>query len=94
MNPVQVADLIAEIIEDDDVATDDNFFDIGGNSILALTLIASIRERSGVALRLIDVVKQPTPAGLARILASRGAVPGAATEARQEWLPDEPAAPR
>lgn len=71
MTPSEIADLFGEIIYVDDIAIDDNFFDVGGNSILALGLIATLRERSGVVLQLIDVVDAPTPEGLARVLAQR-----------------------
>ncbi|MFG2957735.1 phosphopantetheine-binding protein [Streptomyces sp. NPDC048291] len=71
MTPHQVAHLFGEIVEADDIAVDDNFFDVGGNSVLALQLIAGLTERSGLSLRLIDVVREPTPEGLARTLADR-----------------------
>lgn len=74
MTPSQVADLFGEIVDVDDIAIDDNFFEVGGNSILALGLIATLHERSGVVLQLIDVVEAPTPQSLARELAQRAAL--------------------
>ncbi|MFF4032746.1 phosphopantetheine-binding protein [Streptomyces sviceus] len=71
MTPHQIADIFGEIIESDEIALDDNFFDVGGNSLLALELVARLTERSGHGLRLIDIVHEPTPERLARALADR-----------------------
>ncbi|MET8079262.1 phosphopantetheine-binding protein [Streptomyces sp. NPDC005303] len=71
MTPHQIADIFGEIIETDEIAPDDNFFEVGGNSMLALQLIARLTERCGPGLRLIDIVREPTPEGLARTLADR-----------------------
>jgi aryl carrier-like protein len=76
MTPAHLAELFGEIVEVDDVAVDDNFFLIGGNSILALQLIARLKELQPVELRLIDIVHEPTPEGLAGVLAGR---PGGTT---------------
>jgi aryl carrier-like protein len=77
MTPAEIAELFGEIIEIDDVAGDENFFQIGGNSFLALTLIARLRQQGRVELKLIDIVHTPTPEGLARVMADRMAGPPA-----------------
>jgi aryl carrier-like protein len=89
MTPTEVASLVREIVEIDQMAVDDNFFDVGGNSILALVLISRIKHRTATALRLIDIVHSPTPEGIARLVAQAGsdlaasgvAVSGATTPA-------------
>lgn len=73
LTPVQLAELFGEIVETDDVAIDENFFEIGGNSILALDLLEVLQLRSGVELQLIDLVEAATPEGLARALRDRAA---------------------
>nr|WP_062332812.1 phosphopantetheine-binding protein [Herbidospora sakaeratensis] len=64
MTQSEVAGLMAEILETDDLAADESFFEVGGTSFLVLTLIARIQERTGVTLRMIDVIRRPTPAGV------------------------------
>lgn len=66
MNPTDVATLMQELLQTDDIAVDDNFFDVGGSSVLALRLLLELDKRHGVALSLLDVMHSPTPEGLAR----------------------------
>ncbi len=42
------------------VGPDDNFFEIGGNSLLAVTVFRSVCERTGAELALTDVFRFPT----------------------------------
>ena len=62
----EVISLMARLLDQDDIEPDDNFFDIGGNSIMALSLIEAIRQKSGVGIPLIDFVYGATPRELAR----------------------------
>jgi aryl carrier-like protein len=69
---VTVADLTAlfgEIVDADDIDAQDNFFDIGGNSILALTLISEVDSRWGLKISLIDLVRNPSPERIMHLLA-------------------------
>ncbi len=72
MTAAEIIALMRRILEFDDVESDDNFFDIGGNSFLALSLIADIEAASGVTIGLIDVVRAPTAGQLAQLLARAG----------------------
>ncbi len=47
----------------------DDFFELGGNSLLAARAIARIGERFGVALRLQEFFAAPTPRALAERIA-------------------------
>jgi acyl carrier protein len=69
MNPTDVAMLVQELLKTDDIAVDDNFFDMGGSSVLALRLLLEMEKRYGVTLSLLDVMRYPTPEGLAHRLA-------------------------
>jgi acyl carrier protein len=69
MSYPDIEELFSDIIGTDDVIADDNFFDIGGNSILALRLIAEIEQRYGVSLALLDVIRAATPRGVAGLIA-------------------------
>lgn len=69
VTPPEVAVLLQDFLEIDDMAIDDNFFDMGGNSMLALKVLAAVEERCGVKVPLIDMIQAPTPTGMARLIA-------------------------
>jgi acyl carrier protein len=69
MTASEIAALISIILEIDDIAVDDNFFEVGGNSLLALALIAKIEQRCSVQVSLLDVIRAPTPEELASLIA-------------------------
>lgn len=69
MTPSELAVLIQELLETDDITVDDNFFDVGGNSILALELLEVVRERCGIRIPLIDMIRAPTAAGMSELIA-------------------------
>jgi acyl carrier protein len=66
----EVAGLMRILLEDDEVEPDDNFFDVGGTSLLAIELISAIKDRAGVSLPLIDVIRNPSPEGISRLVAT------------------------
>jgi acyl carrier protein len=88
MTPDDVAIVMQDLLDSDEVAADDSFFDSGGTSMTALTLISEVQRLSGVSLSLHDVVRNPTPDGIARLVTQRRkeaapAQPGATGAARQ-----------
>ncbi|OYO30325.1 non-ribosomal peptide synthetase, partial [Janthinobacterium sp. PC23-8] len=62
-----LAGLWQEVLGRTQVGRDDNFFALGGDSILALRLVARIREQ-GHACSAREIFQHPTPAALAPLL--------------------------
>ncbi|WP_223778405.1 non-ribosomal peptide synthetase [Streptomyces sp. 135] len=63
--------LFAEILDLERVGVDDNFFDLGGDSGLAMRLAARIREEFGIELSMRRFFATSTPLGVARLLTSK-----------------------
>ena len=61
----QLTDLWLELLPVDEVMQDDDFFNLGGDSILALQLTNRIRDLFQVELQITDVFTTPRVPGLA-----------------------------
>ncbi len=68
----KLAGIFAKVLDLDSVGRDDDFFDLGGDSISAVELITSVESSFGKLLEVSAVVDGPTVAELARKLAERG----------------------
>jgi hypothetical protein len=64
-----VAEVWRQVLELDRVGRDDDFFDLGGDSLLATRVLSAVAREAGVELTFADFVRGPTPAGLARTIA-------------------------
>ncbi|MFF0155975.1 amino acid adenylation domain-containing protein [Streptomyces sp. NPDC005263] len=64
----QVADLWADLMGLDEVGVDDDFFELGGDSLLVTRIVTHIAERYGVELRPRDLYLSSTVAELAEII--------------------------
>lgn len=67
----QVAAVWRELLALNAIGADDNFFDIGGHSLLAARLAETIGQRLGVKTYVRDIYEFPTVAALTRALAQR-----------------------
>jgi amino acid adenylation domain-containing protein/thioester reductase-like protein len=64
----RLAKLWADILGLERVGAQDNFFDLGGHSLLTTQVVVSIRELWGLALPLSALFEHPTVAGLAQVM--------------------------
>jgi acyl carrier protein len=64
------------------VGRDDSFFELGGDSLLAIRLLGQIRDRWQMDLTLADIFDRPTVAGIAALI-------GTVQWARETSPPDE-----
>jgi len=60
----------AQVLGAKTVGINDNFFQIGGHSLLAIRLLAQVRSRFGKEVRLQEFLKAPTVAGLAKYISN------------------------
>ena len=75
----ELARLWEELLAVDHVGEHDDFFLVGGHSLLALRLLQRIRDSFGVTVTLADLRHEPTIAHLASVIA-RGAASASAEE--------------
>ncbi|HEX4954549.1 MAG TPA: amino acid adenylation domain-containing protein [Thermoanaerobaculia bacterium] len=68
-----LTELWSELLALDMVSVHDSFFALGGHSLLVPRLVTRARERHGLEVAVADLFRAPTPAGLAALLAARGA---------------------
>ena len=73
MTPQEITAAFRTVLESDDITEDDDFFEVGGSSFSALTLVAHLNDGSGVILRMRDVIRARTPRGLAYVIETRRA---------------------
>ena len=64
----QVSSLMAEVLRLETVGPDENFFDLGGDSLLAIRLAGQLRKRLDVDLEIGVVFTAPTASALARLI--------------------------
>ncbi|WP_438040317.1 non-ribosomal peptide synthetase [Sorangium sp. So ce128] len=63
-----LAAIWADVLGRPQVGVEDNFFDLGGHSLMAIPLMHRIQQALGGALSLMAIFEAPTIAGLARLL--------------------------
>jgi acyl carrier protein len=68
-----ICQIFSELTGVENVGPEDNFFEIGGHSLLAITLITELRDKFSLDLDLEKIFEDSTPRGLAahvRLLSS------------------------
>ena len=76
-NPTEelLAKLWAELMDVERIGVDDDFFALGGHSLLINTMLVRLRKRFSVQLTIQEFFAAPTVAGLARTIAAHHARP-------------------
>lgn len=64
----KLADILSQTLNIHPVGVRDNFFEIGGNSLLAIRLLAQVRHAFGVDLPIDCLLEKPTVADMAQAL--------------------------
>ncbi|SER06640.1 non-ribosomal peptide synthetase [Actinokineospora terrae] len=82
-----LCDLVGEVLGVRDVGIDDDFFALGGTSLLATRLSVRARVELGVELSIRSVFDAPTVAGLVEHLTTAAAVTGPRAVERPERVP-------
>ncbi|MER7752561.1 phosphopantetheine-binding protein [Kitasatospora sp. NPDC097643] len=67
--PEALVAIFRRVLEHDDVAAHSDFFELGGDSLIATRVLSAIARDYGVELTFDDFLLAPTPAGLARRVA-------------------------
>ncbi|HSF40807.1 MAG TPA: amino acid adenylation domain-containing protein, partial [Thermoanaerobaculia bacterium] len=68
-----VAEVWREVLGVPEVGAGDNFFDLGGHSLLLVEVQTRLKERLGEEVSLLDLFRNPNVGSLARFLAGRAA---------------------
>ncbi|GIF16350.1 non-ribosomal peptide synthetase [Actinoplanes teichomyceticus] len=85
----RIAGLWCEVLGRDRVGRDENFFDLGGNSLILVAAQNAVNRAFGCQLSVVDLFAHPTVRDLARHVASRTAPSPA--EARPDRAAEPPA---
>ncbi|MBW8637664.1 acyl carrier protein [Hoeflea sp. WL0058] len=68
---LEVASIWAKALNIDDVGPDEDFFDLGGHSMIAAGILGDVAQRFGCALALPDMIDANTPSLMARLIMER-----------------------
>lgn len=66
-----IADVWRDVLKKDDIGVNENFFDIGGTSLLLAKVFAKLRAALNCDVTLVDLLRYPTIAALAADFDSR-----------------------
>ncbi|MEF2074233.1 condensation domain-containing protein [Consotaella aegiceratis] len=81
----RMLDLWREVFGDSTLRSDQNFHDLGGDSLVAAQLVSWVRTRFGADISIETLFEHATPAGLARHLVERGGRETIALPVLRRW---------
>ena len=70
MNPDRIVEIFRRVLDTPEVDVNSDFFELGGDSLLATRVLSAIARDFGTELEYEDFLEDPTPSGLfARVAA-------------------------
>jgi len=66
-----IVDIWKSILNVDNIHPNDNFFDIGGNSLNTIQVVSAIKKRLGKEIQIVDLFKYTTAKSLARFISGK-----------------------
>lgn len=83
----KLAEMWQKVLGLDSVGIHDDFFDLGGDSLMAIRLVNLVKKGFGVELSLATIFQTPTVAQMITLLPQEEAKPGEAapTDRRRQW---------
>ena len=88
----QIAAVWQRLLGVEQVGVNDNFFDLGGNSLIGLQVVAEIGRETGIEVAPVTLFEAPTVAALARQLAAEAGLDAEEIRAAEPAPRPEPAA--
>ncbi len=70
---LQIVDVWRQVLGTDDISIDDAFFDLGGHSLHAVSMLSILRETLGAPVPVAEFFRRPCVAALAEIVEARAA---------------------
>lgn len=70
MSTDQIVQIFIRVLKNPDVTSNSDFFDLGGDSLLATRVLSAIARGSGAELTWEDFIEEPSAEGLFRKVAA------------------------
>jgi len=70
MSPDDIVQIFRRVLNTPEVNASSDFFELGGDSLLATRVLSAVARVYGVELTFDDFAVAPTPAGVAELIAS------------------------
>ena len=77
LTEITLADIWKELLKLENISINDNFFEIGGNSILTVRMLSSVKRKLSADVNISQMFAQPTIAYLAAFIDGTGITSGA-----------------
>lgn len=83
-----IADIMADILKIKAISPDDNFFDLGGDSLDCVILIAQLQNQIGKTISMAELKHNPTPRLISKLKQNENAMCRRSEDLKDEWLID------